>query len=135
MNETKVEQTRVRGFAGLVKKILEPLNDHPKFQEEFGDMERKFLINPSNLDFAALITIENARLTVESVKNKPKENLNKDNVGWDGFVSMDTETFMALALDRISLLSLGWKWLTGKFKMKGIFKLLKLMKLMKLLEE
>ncbi|MFW9938184.1 MAG: hypothetical protein ACFFD5_11085, partial [Candidatus Thorarchaeota archaeon] len=66
-----------RGFAGLIANVMEPLNKNPKFREEFKDINRKILINASNLNYAALLIIEKGKLVVKSVSNKPKSNLEK----------------------------------------------------------
>lgn len=135
MLETKLEKKRVRGFAGLIENIMAPLNENPKFKEKFESTARKFLINALNLNYAALISINKSQLSVESIENKPKSNLRKNVLGWDGFISMDSQIFLALALDRISIVAIGLKWLTGKVKMRGIRKLLTLLKVFKLLKE
>lgn len=118
-----------RGFAGLIKKIMEPLNANQEFKEKFKKLKKKFLINASNLNHAAVITINQGNLKVESIPNKPKSNLNKKVIGWDGFLSMDSQIFLALAMNRISILKIVIKWITRKVKIKGILKLLSLLKI------
>lgn len=135
MSEVKTEKKRAREFAGLIANIMEPLSERPKFKEKFKKTNRKFVINATNLNFAALITIKEGTLKVESVPNKPKENLKKKKLGWDGFVSMDTTTFLRLAMRRITPITLGIKLLMGKVKIRGVRKLFGLLSLMKMLEE
>ena len=110
-----------------------PLNDNPKFKEQFKDTHRKILINATNLKYAALLIIDKGRLEVESIPNKPEENIRKKNVGWDGFIEMDTQTFLAIALNRLSLLGVAKMWLTRRIKMRGIRKLLILLKMFRFL--
>jgi len=133
MPESNLIEKRARGFAGLIASIMEPLNENPEFKKKFSKVERKFLINATNLNYAALITIDRGTITVESVLNKPKSNLKKKALGWDGFISMDTQIFLALAMKRISILKVGLMWIVGKIKMKGLTKLIVLLKLFDIL--
>ena len=133
MSESNIVLNEARGFAGLIENVMGPLNDNSEFQEAFKDTQRKILINATNLNYAALIIIDKGSLSVQSVPNKPKSNLKKKIVGWDGYVAMDTQIFLALAMRKISMIKLGLKMLTGKVKMRGIFKLLSMLKLIKIL--
>jgi len=135
MSDSSIIIDKARGFAGLIENVMTPLNDNPKFKEMFKTTQRKYLINASNLDYAAIININNGTLTVQSVPNKPKTNLKKKVIGWNGFVSMDTNTFLAMAMKRISILKLGLKWIFGNVKLKGIIKLLPMLKLFDLLQQ
>jgi len=134
MSESNIIIDKARGFAGLIENVMSPLNDNLDFQETFKNTQRKFLLNASNLDYAAIININKGHLTIQSVPNKPKSNLEKKIIGWDGFISMDTQTFLAFAMKRISILKLGLKWIFGPVKIKGIVKLLPMMKLFNLLQ-
>lgn len=133
MLEQPENEKRVRGFAGLIEKVLMPLNENEEFQEKFKDVQRKYVLNASNLKFAAIITINNGSLWVESVPNDSPANLSKENLGWDGYLEMDSQTFLRVAMDRISLIGVGLKWITGKIKLKGLLKLIMLLKIFKLL--
>ncbi len=124
---------KVRGFAVLIKSILIPLNENKKFQEKFGNVKAKILLNASNLNHAAIINVENGYIRVESIPNKPEENINKRKVGWDGFLEMDTQTFLAITMNRLSLLGVAKMWLTRRIKMRGIRKLLILLKIFRFL--
>ena len=135
MSETKLEKKRVRGFAGLIASGLLPLNENQKFKEQFAKTDIKILLNAINVNFAALIIIKNGNLKVESIPNKPKENLKKKIVGWDALMAMDTQTYLALAMNRLPMSKLGLKVLTGKVKVRGFRKLLILKKMLILLSE
>ena len=135
MSETKLEKKRIRGFAGLIASGLLPLNDKKKFKEQFGKTNTKILLNAVNVNFAALIIINNGTLIIESVPNKPKENLKKKRLGWDALLAMDTQTYLALAMNRISMLRLGMLVLKGKVKIRGMRKLLVLKKILTILSE
>lgn len=133
MVESNQENKKIRGFAVLINSILTPLNENKKFQEKFKNLKVKILLNALNLNHAAIIIVDKGLVRVESVPNKPKENLKKRKVGWDAFLEMDTQTFLALAMNRLSLFGVGKKWLTRKIKMRGIIKLLILLKIFKFL--
>ena len=133
MVESNQENKKLRGFAVLINSILAPLNENTKFQEKFGNINVKILLNASNLNHAAIIIVDRGLLRVESVPNKPKENLKKQKIGWNAFLEMDTQTFLAIAMNRLSLLGVAKMWLTRKVKMRGIRKLLILLKIFKFL--
>lgn len=133
--EIKIIEKKARGFAGLIVNVLEPLNENPKFKEQFKRKKRKYLINASNLNYAALITLDNGTLIIEGVRNKPKSNLKKKILGWDGYISMNSQIFLALAMDKISLLNIGLKWLTRKVKIKGLIKMFTLLKILNFLKD
>ena len=135
MSETKLEKKRIRGFAGLIASGLLPLNENQKFKEKYANTNIKILLNAVNVNFAPLIIIENGTLKVESIPNKPKENLKKKNIGWDAFMAMDTQTYLALAMNRLSMPKLAIKILTGKVKIRGFRKLLILQNIIKILSE
>ena len=133
MVESNQENKKIRGFAVLINSILTPLNENKKFQEKFKNLKVKILLNALNLNHAAIIIVDKGLVRVESVPNKPKENLKKRKVGWDAFLEMDTQTFLAIAMNRLSLFGVAKKWLTRKIKMRGIRKLLILLKIFKFL--
>ena len=135
MSEIKLEKERIRGFAGLIAGGLLPLNENKKFMEQFAKTDIKILLNAINVNFAALIIIKNGILSVKSIPNKPKEDLKKKKVGWDALLAMDTQTYLALAMNRLPMTELGLKVLTGKIKVRGLRKLLVLKKMLILLSE
>jgi hypothetical protein len=100
-------------------------------------MDNESMVNPnaSNIDHAALISVNQGVLKVESVPNKPESNLKKKLIGWDGFISMDSQIFLALAMNRISIVGIGLKWILGKVKMRGILKLLALLSIFDFLKK
>jgi patatin-like phospholipase/acyl hydrolase len=133
MEEIEIEEKKVRGFAGIIDNALSPLNSNQIFQERFRTTELKIVLNAKNANYAALIIVDRGILRIESIKNKPPENLKKKEIGWDALLEMDTQTFLAIAMNRISMLGVAIKWITGKIRMKGIRKLLNLLKIFKLL--
>lgn len=136
MVESKLEEKKlVRGFAGLLHTVLIPLNEKEKFRIKFADTQVKILINAYNVNYAALIIIDKGTVSVESIPNKPKENLKKDVIGWDAYLEMNTSVFLAFAMNRISLIGMVKLVLKREVKLKGLRKLLYLMQLMKILAE
>ena len=133
MTELNQDSKKLRGFAVLINSILTPLNENKKFQEKFRAYDIKILLNASNLKYAALIRINRGFIEVESIPNKPKVNLKKRKLGWNAYLEMDTQTFLAIAMNRLSLIGVAKKWLTHKVKMRGMRKLLVLLKVFKFL--
>jgi hypothetical protein len=133
MIESKNENKKIRGFAILINSILTPLNDNEKFKEKFGNTNVKILLNALNLNHAAILIVDKGLIKVESIPNKPKENLKKRKVGWDAFLEMDTQTFLAIVMNRLSLFGVAKMWLTRKIRMRGIRKLIILLKITKFL--
>ncbi len=133
MVESNQENKKIRGFAVLINSILAPLSENKRFQDKFRNVNTKILLNASNLNHAAIIIVDKGFVRVESIPNKPKENLNKNKVRWNAFLEMDTQTFLAIALNRLSLFGIAKKWLTREIKMRGIRKLLILLKMFRFL--
>lgn len=135
MAEIVAKDEKVRGFAGIIENALASLNSNKKFQDKYKDTILRILLNAKNANFAALIIVDHGNLRIKSIRNKPPENLRKKEVGWDALLEMDTQTFLAIAMNRISMLGIAKKWLTGKIKMKGIRKLLNLLRIFNFLTE
>jgi len=133
MVESNQENKKIRGFAVLINSILAPLNENKRFQDKFRNVNTKILLNASNLNHAAIIIVDKGLVRVESIPNKPKENLKKNKVGWNAFLEMDTQTFLAIAMNRLSLFGVAKKWLIRKVKIHGIRKLLILLKMFRFL--
>ncbi len=75
--EKNKEKNKLRGFASIIAKQIEPLNDDEKFKEKFKDTEVKVLINAKDGKWAGLIVIDKGTIHVEGIKNTPKENIKK----------------------------------------------------------
>jgi len=129
MPDLNLAKEDIRGFAGLINNVVAPLNENVKFKEKFTNKSFKILLNAVNLNYAASIILDHGILYVKSIPNKPKENLSKKSLNWDGFIEMDSQIFLAIAMKRISLIGVAMKWLTRKIKMRGILKLLNLLKM------
>ena len=115
------KKKRLHGFAGIVSKLVEPLNENRKFKEKFKDTEKKVLLNAKDGKFAALLVIDKGRIYVEGIKNNPKENLKKKIIGWDGLLQTKTSIFLELLESKnISRGKVIRKILTGRIKIRGI---------------
>ncbi|MHA2037982.1 MAG: hypothetical protein ACW98X_16215 [Promethearchaeota archaeon] len=131
MSEEK--KKKLRGFAGIVSRLVHPLNENEKFKEKFKDTDVKVLLNAKDGKYAALLVINNGKIHIEGMKNNPKKNLKKKVVGWDGLLQANTSTFLEiLDGDDISLGKVIGKILTGRIKIRGIKKVLILLQLFRL---
>jgi len=129
---TEEKKERLRGFAGIVSKQIEPLNSIEKFKEDFKDRSVKLLLNATDGKDAAMIVINKGHIYVEGIKNTPKENIKKKNAGWDGRIQAKTEAFVnLLTSEDLSLGSVLGQILTFKIRIKGLRKALTLLELFK----
>ncbi len=127
------KKTRLHGFAGILSKQVEPLNEMEKFKEKFKDTEVKVLLNAKDGKWAAMLIIDKGKIYVEGLKNEPKENINKKNAGWDGFLQTTTNIFLQLfGSDELSTGKVIKKILTRKIKIRGIKHVLVLLQLFEL---
>ena len=121
---------KLRGFAKIVSKEVEPLNSYNKFKEKYKDTEVKVLLNPKDGKEAALIVIDKGTIYVESIKNDPKENIKKANAGWDGFLEAKLQIFLdILTGGDVTVGMVAKKILTRKAKIRGIKKVMMLLQL------
>lgn len=127
MSEEKPK--RMKGFAGIVWKLVEPLNSMEKFKEEFADVKVKILVNPKDQKRAALIKIDKGTIDIEDVKND-KETLK--NLKYDGLFEAPFNLLGKVFEEGLSTGTLLKKWITRKIKLRGIRKLAIFGKLMAL---
>jgi len=124
------EKKKLRGFASIVAKQVEPLNDMEKFKEKFKDTEVKVLLNAKDGKWAALLIIDKGKILVEGIKNEPKENIKKKNAGWNGLLQTTTPMFLELlGSEEVSMGKVIRKIFTGKIKIRGIKHVLVLLQL------
>ena len=127
------EKKKLRGFASIVAKQIEPLNEMEKFKEKFKDIEVKVLLNAKDGKWAALLIIDRGKIYVEGIKNEPKENIKKKNAGWNGLLQTTTPLFLEiLGSDELSIGKVIRKILVGKVKIRGIKHVLVLLQLFNL---
>lgn len=130
---TEEKKTRLRGFAGIVSKQVEPLNENEKFKHMFKETEEKVLLNAKDGKWAAMLIIDKGKIYIEGIKNEPKENLKKKNAGWNGLISCKTDMFLELlGSEELSMGKVIRKILSGKIKIRGIKHVLVLLKLFSL---
>jgi hypothetical protein len=128
--ENEVKKKRLKGFAGVVSKQIEPLNSIEKFKEDFKDTEIKIMLNATDGKNAALIIINKGKIYVESVDNKPKKNVKKKNAGWDARLQAKTNVFVnLLTSEDLSFGSVLGQILTFKLRIRKLGKALTLLKL------
>jgi len=124
---------KLRGLAGILSKLVEPLNENQKFKEKFSDIELKVLLNATDGKYAALLVIDKGTIHVEGYKNNPKKNLKKKVIGWDGLLQTTTLIFLKiLKRDKISKKNFIGKVLTRKIKIRGIKNVLVLLQLFRI---
>lgn len=127
------KKKKLRGFAGIVAKLVEPLNENEKFKDKFKVTELKILLNAKDGRYACILIIDKGKIYVEGLKNNPKKNLKKKVVGWDGLLQTKTSTFLEiLESDEISLGKIIGKILIGRIKIRGIKNVLILLQLFRL---
>ncbi|MFW9939122.1 MAG: hypothetical protein ACFFD5_15860 [Candidatus Thorarchaeota archaeon] len=106
-------------FGDSIKRIYEPLNKSEKFKEKYKEEQFKVLLNPKDGDYAALLSIDKGKISVESIRNKPKLNLDKETLGWDGFLQTKIEIFKDIGDGKLKGGDIVKKVVTGKIKVKG----------------
>ena len=114
-----------------IKKSFELLNNNDKFKEIFREEQFKILLNPENEKHAALVTVDEGRIKVEKIVNKPEENISKDVLGWDGLVQTTRELFNDLDSGKANA---GKLLLKRKLKVKNPKVLSKFSKIQALIE-
>jgi hypothetical protein len=118
------------GFAGVIARQIEPLNSKAAFQQAYRSAKPVcILLNATNADHAALIIVENGKIHVQGIENKPKSNLSRKNVHYDGFLSCSTRTFLEIALGRLSMAKMVLKLLSGDIKVNNLLKVLQFKKI------
>ncbi|MGQ4874765.1 MAG: hypothetical protein ACP6IY_11915 [Promethearchaeia archaeon] len=133
MSEKKPKKKRLRGFAGVIGRQLEPLNSNDFFKKKFKDDNFKILLNAKDGKFAALITVKNGQIEVDAVKNTPKEELKKKKLGWNGKLETTTQIFLDIAMGKLSTGKMLLKVITRKIRLKGIKTLMKLLAMFNIL--
>ncbi|MHA1294285.1 MAG: hypothetical protein ACTSQJ_16675, partial [Promethearchaeota archaeon] len=124
-----------RGFAGVIARQLEPLNNNDKFKHVFRNTEAKILLNATDGRYAGMVIINKGTVSVESVKNQPKESLKKKILGWDAKLETNTQLFLEIAMGKLGTGAMLKKIISRKIKVKGIKKLVLLQKMFAILTE
>ncbi|TFF88946.1 MAG: hypothetical protein EU550_00260 [Promethearchaeota archaeon] len=134
MSESEKNKKKLRGFAGVIAKQLEPLNENEKFKKKFENVDLKILLNATDGRYACLIKIEDGSIEFDGIKNSEREKLKQDVLNWDGKLETTTNIFFDLATGKLSTLNMIGKIITRKIKIKSVSKVLVLNELFALLE-
>jgi len=108
---------RKRGFAGIVWKLVEPLNSMDKFKEQFADITVSILINPKDQKSAVLIKIDKGTIDVEDIKNDKKT---LKTVKRDALFEAPLKIFIKIFDEGLSIGNVLKKWITRKIKLRGL---------------
>jgi len=122
-------------FADGIMRVYEPLNNIEAFKEKYKEESFKILLNPKDGRYAALIIVDHGTLTVESIENKPKENLDKKILKWDASMRTKIQMFKDIGDGKLSSKDITKKVITGKIKVKNPKFLIKFSELGSILRE
>ena len=134
-NNNNISPSKEGTFAETIANIYEPLNSNEKFKEKYKNDTFKILLNPKDGKFAALITIDNGTLSVESIENTSKKNLDQKVLGWDGLMYTTKELFSSIGKGELSTGDIAKKVVTRKIKVKNTKILTKFSELGSILRE
>jgi hypothetical protein len=81
----KVEKPSLKGFAALIGNLINSVKDTQECKELIDGMKTRVLLNNKEGEWAVLITVINNNITVEGIKNQPKENISREKLKWWGF--------------------------------------------------
>ncbi|MFX1256541.1 MAG: hypothetical protein ACFFAN_01675 [Promethearchaeota archaeon] len=116
----EAKKKKLRGFANVIEKRLESAQKvHKKKVEELiKGLRSRVVYNPKDGKWAALITIDNGNITVEGIKNTPKENLSRKKLLWWGYMETSIQNFMNA--EKISNFKWFLKMIRFNTKIRGI---------------
>ena len=124
MSERPARKKKLRGFPGIIKNNLEPLNTNEFFKKKHAETSVKIMLNAFDAKAAAIVTIDKATIKVEGVPNTPREGLKKKVLGWNGKIETTLQIFMDIVIGKLKLGGMAKKVLSRKIKVRGIRKLL-----------
>jgi len=113
-----------RGVGGVLYKILMPLENNERFVQRYSKFDLKLLINAKDTKFAAVVTVNNGKILIESISNKDKKSLKKKVLKWNGMITASLPLFLEIAMGKLSLMGMVKKIITRKMKVRGIKNLL-----------
>ncbi|MFX0188553.1 MAG: hypothetical protein ACFE8A_12555 [Candidatus Hodarchaeota archaeon] len=109
MSEEKPIKPKLRGFARTIGKSIDSVKDTGECKFLIKGVKTRVLFNCLDGKWAALVTIKDGNITVEGIKNTPKENLSRKKLYWWGYFEAKLEDFLSAG---------GWK--TGKWIRKMV---------------
>ena len=83
--QSSPKKPRLKGFAALIGNLVNNVKETDECKEMIKGMKTRVLLNNKEGKWAALITIINNQITVEGIKNEPKENISRKKLKWWGF--------------------------------------------------
>lgn len=131
------QKKKLRGFAEIIYKQLEPLNNNEKFKKEFKKLSLKFLLNPIDQVSSAKVIFNNGTVNVQAIKKSdPLIKMNKNQIGYDAMLQVTTQMIIDIASGKMSTMELLKAARKDKdIKLKGKLKLLKLLKAFTLIKK
>ncbi len=135
MNSESANNIKQGSFATSIAELYEPLNANLKFKEKFKDDVFKILLNPKDGETAALIQVDRGSLTVKSIDNSNKKNIDQKTLGWDALMQTTIEIFSDIGSGKLSSSEIVKKVVTRKIKVKNPNFLTKLTEMGNLLRE
>ena len=111
MSNEKQKKPKLRGFAAFIGNIINSVKDREEYKELIRGEKTRVVLHNEEDKWAALITLETGEITVEGIRNEPKENLSRKRLYWWGYWRFpNLQTLMSAA-----------NWGTGKWlkKMAG----------------
>jgi putative sterol carrier protein len=130
-----MENVKEGAFAASIANLYNPLNNHPKFKDKFKDETFKILLNPKDGDSAALIEVIKGVLTVRSIDNSNKDNIEQETLDWDALMETTVEIFSDIGSGKLSGGDITKKVVTRKIKVKNPKILAKLTEMGNILRE
>ena len=113
-----------RGVGGVLYKMLMPLENNERFQQKYSEFNLKLLINAKDTKYAAVVSVNNAKIVIESISNKDKKSLKKKVLKWNGMITTTLPLLLEIATGKLSLMGMVKKIITRKMKVRGIRNLL-----------
>ncbi len=126
MSKTKQKEKikKPRGVGGVLYKMLMPLENNERFQQNYSKFNLKLMINAKDTKYAAVVSVNNSKISIESISNKDKKSLKKKVLKWNGMITTTLPLLLDIATGKLSLMGMIWKVITRKIKVRGIKNLL-----------
>jgi len=120
MSEKILNDVKEGTFAEAILNTYGPLNDNEKFREKYSDKSFKILLNPKDGKFAALIIVNNGKISVKGLDNQDKKKLAQKELGWDGFMQTTIALFDEIGKGNLSQSDIVKKMVARKIKIKNV---------------
>lgn len=119
---------RKKGIAGIIWKMVSPLNENERFKRKFADTDVKILLIATDQRYMAMIKVKEGTIEVDDYKYDKAtiKSLKKER---DALFKATTEVLLKLAMGKIGIGGVAVKWITRKVGLRGIRKLIVLLKI------